>query len=404
MKKKLLSVIAILLVVCTISACSSGGGSGSLLGKTQVSIGNDAAGKAIRQEIAKNQAAHPVYNRLRADEKDAYVEICATINAFEKSTSAIYRASSMKEAKDFGNKMTSLYREIVYEQSEVFWVTPYNCNLLIQETGKEFLVFIEPEYILKKDDALAKKKVLDQKIETIVTNANAKATTFDKILYVYDSLLGNCSYDKALIEDDDSLTTAITAYGCLVEGKTVCSGYALAFNAIMKRLGFECGVEFNNYGNFSILTGHVWNYCKIEDDYYYFDLTWDDTGFDSDKFKPYFAYSHQFFAITKDELEKTNFTLTPDAPTPPCNGTKYNYFVYNGYSFSEYDFEVVKAAILKQAPQGYAALRFDSYAELLQAESDLLNSGKIHSIVPGQSSITYVISDSSLYLYLFFKG
>ena len=68
--KKLLSVIAILLVVCTISACASGG-SGSLLDKTQSAIGNDAAGKAVRQEIAKNQVAHPVYNRLRADEKDA---------------------------------------------------------------------------------------------------------------------------------------------------------------------------------------------------------------------------------------------------------------------------------------------------------------------------------------------
>ena len=40
---------------------------------------------------------------------------------------------------------------------------------------------------------------------------------------------------------------------------------------LQQRLGYECGVEFNNYTNFSILTGHVWNYCKIEDDYYYFD-------------------------------------------------------------------------------------------------------------------------------------
>ena len=374
--KKLLSVIAVLLVVCTISACVSSG-SGFPFSQTQAPIASDAAAKAVQQDIAKNQAAHPVYNSLRSAEKDAYVEICAAINAFDKSTSVLYRASSMKEAKDFGKKITSLYREIIFEQSEVFWVNPYKCEMMIQEAGKDFLVFIKPAYLLEKDDALAKKELLDEKIETIVTNANAKTSTFEKILYVYDSLLGNCYYDKQLLKDEDTIPISITAYGCLVEGKTICSGYTLAFNAIMKRLGFECGMEFNNYSNFSILTGHVWNYCKIEDDYYYFDLTWDDTGFDSDKFKPYFEHSHQYFGITRDELGKTNFTLTPDAPTPRCDGTKYNYFVYNGYNFPAYDFEAVKAAILKQVPQGYAALRFDDYGQLLRAESELLENDKI---------------------------
>lgn len=189
-----------------------------------------------------------------------------------------------------------------------------------------------------------------------------------------------------------------------MDGKTICSGYTLAFDAIMKRLGFECGVEFNNYSNFSILTGHVWNYCKIEDDYYYFDLTWDDTGFDSEYYKQYFDYSYAYFGITKDELSKTNFSLSSDAPTPYCSGTKYNYFIYKGYNFSEYNFETAKEAILKQASQDYAVLRFDSYGKLLEAERELFKEGKINSILPNKSDIRYIISNSSLYLYIFFKN
>ena len=299
--------------------------------------------------------------------------------------------------------MTSLYREIVYEQSEVFWVNPYRSEMVIKEIGKTFLVFIEPEYILEKEEALAKQPLLDKKLETIVTNANAKPTLFEKILYVHDYIVGNCYYDEEIVNDAKYDTTAINAYGCLIDGKTICSGYTLAFNAILKRLGFECGVEFNNYSSFSLFTGHVWNYCKIEDDYYYFDLTWDDTGFDSAEFKPYFDYSYEYFGITKDELSKSSFTLSSDAPTPYCNGTKYNYFVHNGYSFSNYQYETAKEAILKQASQDYAVLRFDSYGELLRAESELLKEGKINTIIPNKNNIRYLISKSSLYLYIFFK-
>ena len=189
-----------------------------------------------------------------------------------------------------------------------------------------------------------------------------------------------------------------------MDGKTICSGYTLAFDVIMKRLGFECGVEFNNYENFSILTGRVWNYCKIEDDYYYFDLTWDDGAFDTDYYKQYFDYSYTYFGITRDELSKTNFTLSSDAPTPYCNGTKYNYFVYNGYNFSEYNDETIKSAILKQASQNYAALRFDDYGILLEAERKLFEEGRINSILPNKNDIRYIIDRSSLYLYIFFKN
>lgn len=257
--------------------------------------------------------------------------------------------------------------------------------------------------MLAKDEALAKKERFDEKINTIVSTADSKPSDFEKIVYVHDYILENCYYDDEIIKSDDYNTTAINAYGCLMDGKTICSGYTLAFDAIMKRLGFECGVEFNNYSNFSILTGHVWNYCKIEDDYYYFDLTWDDTAFDSEYYKQFFDYSHTYFGITKDELSKTNFTLSSDAPTPYCSGTKYNYYGYNGYNFSEYSFEAVKEAILKQASQNYAVLRFNDYSTLLQAERELLKENKINSILPDKSDIRYIISKSRLHLYIFFK-
>lgn len=391
--KKVLSILAIALAVLTVYFC--------FFDKDNSKEDNK---ELLLQSIEQNVDLYPVYNRLSVEEKYAYIQICSTLKEFGKSTSMIYEGNTLDEAKEFGKKILSLYREIVYEQSEIFWADPYNSEMVINEIDGKFKVFIEPAYVLEKEDALTKKEKFDEIIKSIVSNANSKPSDFEKIVYVHDYILENCYYDDEIIKNDNFNTTAINAYGCLMDGKTICSGYTLAFDAIMKRLGFECGVEFNDYSNFSILTGHVWNYCKIEDDYYYFDLTWDDTGFDSEYYKQYFDYSYAYFGITKDELSKTNFTLSSDAPTPYCSGTKYNYFIYNGYNFSEYNFETAREAILKQASQDYAVLRFDSYGKLLEAERDLFKEGKINSVLPNKSDIRYIISNSSLYLYIFFKN
>ena len=354
----------------------------------------------LLQGLEKTMELHPVYNRISDEEKYAYKEICAAINDFSESTSVVYIGTTIEQAKRFGENFQTLYRDIIYEQSEIFLVDPYQSEMVIKEIDKKFNVYIEPTYLLEKDEALRKKERMDKIIEEIVENAEKQDTEFDKILYVYDHLLKNCSYDESLLKDENYKTTAITAYGCLVEGKTVCSGYTLAFDAIMKRLGFDGGAEFNNYSTFSILSGHVWNYYKIGDEYYYFDLTWDDTGYDSSEYKKYFDHSHQYFAVTEEELSKTNFTMTEQAPVPECNGTEYNYFIYKGYNISEYSLAAVKKVIAKQADQNYIAMRFDSYAELLRAETELLEESKIYSLLDGVTSLKYVISKSGLYLYI----
>ena len=60
-----------------------------------------------------------------------------------------------------------------------------------------------------------------------------------------------------------------TAYGCLVNGKTVCSGYAKAFQFILQNLGYE-SILVAGEGADGL---HAWNMVKIDDDYYYFEVT-----------------------------------------------------------------------------------------------------------------------------------
>lgn len=70
-----------------------------------------------------------------------------------------------------------------------------------------------------------------------------------------------------------------TPYGALVNGKAVCEGYARAFKTIMDKLSIEC-VLVQGYvrGNDGGMEPHMWNYVKLDGDWYGVDATWNDTA------------------------------------------------------------------------------------------------------------------------------
>ena len=71
-----------------------------------------------------------------------------------------------------------------------------------------------------------------------------------------------------------------TAYGALVEGSTVCYGYASAFKLLCDRLDLPCW----SVGGTSEGVGHQWNIVCLDGENYIVDCTWDDTTGTDDYF------------------------------------------------------------------------------------------------------------------------
>lgn len=357
---------------------------------------------ATSDEILLDGVSYPLYESLGTEDKQLYLNICSAVMQFKDSAAIAVYDNKEDLEKDL-ETIESLYRQIFFEQSEIFWVDPYSISLEYTESLGGYKLFIKPNYLVASKDVSEMKRDLNEVLEDIANQAKAKENLFESLLFVHDYILEKAEYDYALAESDDYNTTRINAYGCLLEGKTICSGYTLAFDAVLKRMGIECGAEFNNYSRFSLIDGHVWNYCKLEGDYYYFDLTWDDTSFDSDTYKPYFDFGYTYFGVNREELASTNYFMTEDAPTPDCNGTKFNYYAYRGLNLSEYTKEAAEAALKAQEGQSFAVMRFDSYGELLKAQTDLIEDGEIFSILSDVDSVSYAISKSNLHLFIFLK-
>lgn len=349
----------------------------------------------VRERLDSNISMYPVYAQLEPEEKDIYVDICTAIENYTDSI-CIGVYETYEEAKDVQNKVTDILKDLFFEQSDYFWADLGGLVIYRDRSGNgNNKVCFEPIYLMGKDEWTEKNEEYNSVIDGIVRNANYENSLFDKVLYVHDYILENTEYYYDLSEGKVEYDLGYTSYGCLVEGKTVCAGYARAFTSIMRRLGIECGFEFDAKADAGFFkNGHVWNYCKLDGEYYYFDLTWDDTIFDEEG-----CNSYVYFGITKEELDASHL-MNEDAITPECNGRKYNYYIYNGYNFDKYDFKEVKLAMLRQSDKECITLRFDTKEELQKAVDDIVTNKGFFSVFPDIKNYMYLTDEYHLHLFI----
>ena len=196
------------------------------------------------------------------------------------------------------------YHKVIMDNPDIFWLTGgATIQTITSGASKTYLYDLNTSCDMNLVPIMKKK--LDQVVGDIVFEARKYNSDYDKALYVHDVLVSTCKYDESVYytslfdTDTDLNTMAYSAYGCLVEHKAVCSGYAKAYQLIMNKLGIETGFV-SGEGITSSDTGpHAWNYIKIDGNYCYVDVTWDDpVGYNSNEIR------HDYFCISKDEISK----------------------------------------------------------------------------------------------------
>ena len=178
---------------------------------------------------------------------------------------------------------------------------------------------------------------------------------------INDWLVENVEYDFPALENaeqnnfmfvDPYFYNTFTAYGILINGIGVCSGYADAFVLIADRVGLE-SVFVTGFMNGSL--PHAWNRVNLDDNWYTLDVT--NNGLEH--------FPNAFFNLTDAEaalvLTEDNrwisdsqlpyFVARGDAPS--------EYYRYTGRFFSQSDIaEALAAGILRD---GYAIYRTDMW-------------------------------------------
>lgn len=141
------------------------------------------------------------------------------------------------------------------------------------------------------------KIILNYKVKDIIKN-NIKddMTVEEKIKVIHDYIINNTKYDEERSDNKVINYNSDTAYGALIEGYALCSGYTDSMMLFLE--------EFNIKSYKISSDNHVWNYVYINNGWYNLDLTWDDpiskNGQD--------LLEHTFFLINDEEMLKLDTT------------------------------------------------------------------------------------------------
>ena len=174
------------------------------------------------------------------------------------------------------------------------YVSPFNSFSTINTTITTIGTTNEITYEIRKLYSASDVEAVNNQLDKIIgeLNISSYASTSDKIRVFHDYLISHVDYDNERARSGESMYKSNTAYGALIEGKAICSGYADALAIFLDRLDVP---------NFKISEEeHIWNMVYINNSWLHIDVTWDDVN------NPISKYNY-FLISTKKllELDKT---------------------------------------------------------------------------------------------------
>ncbi|MBO6158553.1 MAG: zinc-ribbon domain-containing protein [Firmicutes bacterium] len=297
--------------------------------------------------------------------------------------------------------VSTAYDALRLDNPELFWLTGgYSWEQWTGPGGSTLT--LTADTLMSPEEARQKAAVLNEVCAQLLSEASGMSD-FEAALYFHDYLINTTTYDIAFYDNPElqpSESESGKAYGCLVSHKAVCAGYTSAYQLLLKKRGVEClyVMGFDPLQNIS----HSWNCVKLDGEFYYVDLTWDDPSSDDGTE----TLRHDYFGITTDELLETH-ELDTSHEVPLCTATVYDYYIVNGLYASSYDYEQAVSLLeyqLNETPldvnPSELILKYASSEDCGLAVEDLIVNQNIFYIT-GASSISYSISENGRILHLY---
>lgn len=277
------------------------------------------------------------YSLLTEFQKTLYHEIK---RAFDDRTRQRYDLSS--------RSMEEVYiarDHLILDYAEYYYMEAF---LVLQDDG--------PVYLLQDNNALSG---IDQELAIIRAEADGilaavpqGAGEYETVKWFFEWLCRNVSYEHT---ERDQIIPSV-----FIDRKTVCTGYARAFQYLCNRVGIPCAIVMGRADNRETPPeDHAWNLVRLDGQYYWVDVTWGDpigTENTPDAFIDY------YYLCTTDEFLFNTHLLYPfqgyqmqnkyAVGYPKCDDESLLYSKQYGLFFEAYDRNAVANRIIDYLKAG----------------------------------------------------
>lgn len=307
-----------------------------LEGRTQQDFASEDSGEEQVPDLLYRQGSCYAYKSLSTVEAGWYDEMATCIGGIQKEITL--DESGIEKGLNEGD-VDRIFQCVLMDHPELFYVDGYTYT---KYNRGDRLVGIKfaPTYSMDQEQIFARKAEIEQGAEQLLRQAEGFADEYEKVKYVYETLIRDTEYDLSAPDNQN-------IYSVFVNHVSVCQGYAKAMQYLLERLGIACTLV---QGSVDTGEGHAWNLVKINGSYYYVDATWGDASYLPGEEGQESGYvprvSYDYLCVPTEQLLKTHM-LGSVVEMPVCVDTADNYYVRENAWFTTYDREQMRVLFEK---------------------------------------------------------
>lgn len=272
--------------------------------------------------------------------------------------------------EDEGNLMSGVsveefwrtYYAVLADHPEIFWI---GTSAQVEESGlTKTVVAYKLESIVPVEERLAMRGRLEAAADECIAQIDREASVYQKIRFVYEYIINRTEYGAGS-QDSQNIQSV------LLYQSSVCAGYSKAFQYILNRMGIFC-----TYITGTIQNGgdHGWNMVRIEDEYYYVDVTWGDPVFANqvDQSGGSDTINYMYLCCTETDLFRTHVPGNL-IELPRCTSDAYDFYKLNGLYYETFEYDTVYQALMNSVWENQAkiVMKFGSAGAYEAAKQEL---------------------------------
>ncbi len=279
--------------------------------------------------LKEQQKGKFAFERLTEAGKTLYVEMLAII---ENHAENVLISTTNEEAMDL------VFDYVTIDHPELFYIDGYRyTNYTI---GNEIArIGFSGNYLYSEDEIKDRQLRINEAVNECLSGAPSSTDEYYVIKYVYEYIINTTEYDLNA-EDNQNICSVF------LNGRSVCNGYAKAAQYLLNRLGIECSLVIGTVNTKKLNNAvHAWNIVRCNGAYYYFDVTWGDSSYQSGNGEnagniriP--EVNYDYLNVTSAEIGR-NHTVSDLIKLPECNSMKDNYYVREDEYFTSAELSLV---------------------------------------------------------------
>lgn len=262
------------------------------------------------------------FNQIPSELNEIYRELYERIKNYEDSADLYASVST--------DNFWIAYYAVLADHPEFFWIDSSVQAKESSFTGKVIGYQLSTTVDIENRDFL--RTQLEAAADECISRIDPDVSDYQKIKQVYEYLIDMVDYDGSS-PDNQNIQSA------LLNHRSVCAGYAKAFQYILHRMGMFC-----TYVTGSTVSGgdHGWNIVRIDGNYYHVDVTWGDPVFvnTQEASGGGSAMNYNYLCCTDAELYKTHIPKA-SVPLPECFDDSYNYYKRNNMYYEYFDYDTI---------------------------------------------------------------